>query len=156
MSDQTQVPVPARDEFDDRLRPFKRGSVGRQRRHRPAIAPVSHANADLVETAERIQMHQGDVGRAAEHGSMSAGYRVEPAASPGASGRGSIFVPGLADSIAEGIFQLADERPRADASGIGFGRADRTADVASGYARPRSDAVRARAIVEEMRAQRRS
>ena len=117
---------PTRQELDDGFGTSEAVRVGRNGRQRFAVKPVRDADTDLIETAQRVQVHQGDIGGPAEPDRVAAGNSVEPTAAARPAGRRAILVTLIADAITRRIPKLAHKRPGTDTGRIGLHDTDQT------------------------------
>ena len=118
-----------------------------------AVALVRHANLELVERREHIQLGERDIGQAVNLCGIAGDNRVEPAATALAPGGHAVLVALGAHQVAVdgvlalaavfGIDQLGGERTGANTCNIGLLDAQHAVDGSRTHAGTRSRAARA-------------
>src|SRR5688572_619476 len=99
-----------------------------------AADAVSSADGNPIQRVEDVELRYSQPGEAIDARRIADDDAVEPAASAGTTGSGTVFVAQLANPRSEGLFQLGREWAVADARCVGLHDAERRVD------RARSDA----------------
>ena len=116
-----------------------------------AVALVSHAHLDGVESGEHVELGQRHVGQAVDIGGVARDDGVEPAAAALAARGHAILMADLAQRLAFlslkafaavfGVRELGGERTAADAGDVGLLDAQHAIDVDRAHARTGSSAA---------------
>ena len=123
----------------------------------PVGEAVAHADRDLVERREHVELRQRERRDAVDTDGESQRHEVEPAAAANASGHGAELTAELAHALLRRPVDLARERPLADAGHVGLGdsedlvdplRPEAEADRSPGGDRARGRDEGIRAVVE--------
>src|SRR5258708_10105615 len=85
---------------------------------------IPHADWNLLQVVEHIQLSNHQPGDAVNHASVAKERQIEPAGTPGTSCDGAEFVAALAQIFSLYVEKFARERTAADAGAIGFGDTD--------------------------------
>ena len=94
-----------------------------------AIQFVGHADLNLIEFIQHIQLGDGEAIEAVHLNGVATDHPVESSrASPAPAGGGSEFTAALRQLIVEAPAQFGRERPLTDAGGVGLGHTDDPVD----------------------------
>ena len=96
------------------------GGMGRKIIIMFAVERVSHADLDLFEPVENVELGQRDAGDPADGGGLAHKHGIEPTATPLPPCHDSEFMAASAKELTNFIVLLRRERSRADPRRIGF------------------------------------
>ena len=109
-----------------------------------AVDLVGHADRDLLQAGQHVELGQEEVGQAVDPGRVAGDDRVEPAAAAVPAGGDAALAADLAQGLAELVEQLGRERAGADAGRVGLEDADHPVDLRRADAGARARAARGR------------
>src|SRR6185436_1339857 len=113
--------LPAVDRFIHRLVPRLRLFAGRKIVDFTAIQPVAHANLDLVEAIEDVELGEREAVNPTSQHSLPHEHGVEPAAAAGAPGHGAELAAPLSERFADRVVHLVGgKRTKPDARRVGL------------------------------------
>src|SRR5437763_3928416 len=107
------------------------------------MAFVSDADAELIQAAENVQKHDGQLIHVTQGRSVPGGHGIEPAAATRPAGDGAILAAYLADALADAawpVVELGGEGPAAHARAVRLDHADDPIEPPRGHAGAAPDA----------------
>ena len=111
----------------------------------PAFDPVGHADGNLLEFVEHVELGDDDAVETVDRRSVTEQRDIEPAAAARPAGDGAEFLAAAADLLARSVQRLGRKRAAADAGDICLGYADDAADAGGRNACAGAGAAGARA-----------
>src|SRR5262249_30584559 len=133
VADSGEVDAPAGERFVDRAAALEQERIAGEIFHAAAIQIIGGADRDLIDFAQYVQEHDGELVGAGEGGGVAGGDGVEPAAAARAAGDGAVLAAGAADLLADAVgavVQFGRERTLAHARRVGLDDADDLVEVA--------------------------
>ena len=106
-----------------------------------AVDVVGHADRDLTDAGEHVELGQEVVGEAVDPRGVPGDHGVVPAAAPQAPGVDAHLAAGHLQVLAPLVEQLRGERPRSHARGVGLDDPERARDARRADARPHARAA---------------
>src|SRR6516165_289107 len=103
---------------------LRRNFVGRL-----AVDFVTHADRNLWQFIEHVELGNHQPGDAVNHASVTKKWQIHPAAAAWTAGDSAEFVPALAQFLTTGIVGFGGEWTTADAGAVGFRHANDHVDV---------------------------
>ena len=99
-----------------------------------AVHVVSHADRNLLQAGEHVELGEHDVGQAVDLGGVPVDDCIEPATATRAAGGHAEFVALLTQPFAGLVQQFGGEWAFAHASDVGLGDADYAGDLGGAHA----------------------